>query len=522
MPGAMVGNLVDIFGEAHCGLADARRPSAGRLEATMEPAKIKTWQRFREQVLEDQSWPRGLWFSALEDGLQAALGEDSPLLADLRRDRAELLVLERRASGAYQDARRTEQLEAQIRELIELAEQTVTGSDPDRDPAVPHLAAPDPVASAAAAEGAEVALPRRRAAPPRTLVLATGMLMLALGAAGASVYHETRRMAEAEEQSARIDRLLEEHAAGLRAELERRLAADDDAASGVAGELRARSAALARALDELSLDVSSLEMRLPALGKELDRVAAGAGQMADELARTGAEIDALKAAAPELTAWLGRQRDDLEQVVQSRHQALIGITGRVENLAAEIDESRALLTDLNQSLLAGLQQAGEDGEALRSAVDEMRATGLEVAKLMDGAELKVQVAHDAMQAKIDQMLSALAEQADLAVLRGADVISRAEGALARRVEASSAAALDAVAKERATQLAALAEQVSATQLELEKTQAALIASWERMDQSVAERQSEVLTSLDAYAGTIGVRVEELLQALDVIVARSGG
>jgi hypothetical protein len=32
----------------------------------------------------------------------------------------------------------------------------------------------------------------------------------------------------------------------------------------------------------------------------------------------------------------------------------------------------------------------------------------------------------------------------------------------------------------------------------------------------------VLTSLEGYAGTIGVRVEELLQALDVMVAGAGG
>ena len=480
----------------------------------MEPAKIKTWHRFRDQVLQHQGWPRALWFSALEDGLQAALGDTSRLLADFRRDRAELLALERRASGSYQDARRIEQLEAQIIQLIDLAERTVSGPDPDPDPAAPRPAAPDPAPPAAAA-----ARPRRRAARTRTLALASGTLLLALGAAGASLYHETRRVAEAEQQTARIDRLLDEHAASLHAELERRLAADSDGASGAAG---GRSATPGRVLDELSLDVSSLEMRLPALGKELDRITAGTGQMADDLARTGEEIDALKATTPELTAWLARQRDELERVVQSGRQSLTGITSRVQDLAAEVDQSHALLTDLNQSLLAGLQQAGQDGEALRTAVDEMRATGLEVAKLMDGAELKVQAAHDAMQAKIEQMLSELAEQADLAVLRGADVISRAEGEIARRVESTSAAALDAVAEERATQLAALAEQVSATQVELEKSRAGLLASWERMDQSVAERQNEVLTSLDAYAGTIGVRVEELLQALDVIVARSGG
>jgi len=99
---------------------------------------------------------------------------------------------------------------------------------------------------------------------------------------------------------------------------------------------------------------------------------------------------------------------------------------------------------------------------------------------------------------------------------------RAEGEVVRRVDVAGAAALEAVAKERAAKLAALAEQVAASQRELEQTRADLLESWQRMDQSVSERQSAVLTSLDGYADTIGVRVEELLQALDVMVAGSGG
>ena len=239
-------------------------------------------------------------------------------------------------------------------------------------------------------------------------------MLVALGAAGASLYHETQRTAAAERQMARIDQLLEEQAAGLRAELDRRLAADREVSSEAPDALRERSAIAARALDELSLEVSSLGMRLPVLGEELDGITADAGQTADDLARAGAEIAALRAGSAELTAWLAQQQDELERVVQGRRQSLSDITGRVQDLAADVDLSRALLTDLKRSLVESLHQAGQDGETLRNAVDEMRATGLEVAKLMDGAEAKVQAAQAAMQRKIDEMLSDLAEQADLA------------------------------------------------------------------------------------------------------------
>jgi hypothetical protein len=43
-----------------------------------------------------------------------------------------------------------------------------------------------------------------------------------------------------------------------------------------------------------------------------------------------------------------------------------------------------------------------------------------------------------------------------------------------------------------------------------------------MDGAVAERQSKALADLDRYAATLEVRVQELLKALDVIVARSSG
>jgi hypothetical protein len=478
----------------------------------MDPAKIDRWLRFREQVLQNPGWPRGLWFAALDDGLRAALGEQSPLLADFERDRAELVRLERRASGSYQDARRVVQLEAQIRQLVDLADRAVTGAQDAAPAAGPAVAAP---VTAVADE------PRRAGWRVGAAGLAAGALV-ALGIAGASVYSESRIRAQGDLQMARIDRLLAARDVTLRAEIERRLAAQNEAAGGVPDELRGRVARLGRTLDQLSLDVSSLEMRLPALDQEVERISYGTGRMADDLARAGVEIDGLKTATPELTAWLARQKKELEQSMQGGRDALGGITGRVQSLAGEVDQSRKLLVDLNQSLVAGLEQARADGVALQAAVDEMRATGQQVARLMQGAEARVQAAQGTMQAKIDRMLSGLAEQADLAVLRGGDVVRRAEGEIARRIATASEAALKAVADERAVKLAALAEQVSKTQSELEQTRTGMLASWQRLDASVGARQSEVLTSLDAYAGTIGVRVEELLQALDLMVARSGG
>jgi hypothetical protein len=43
-----------------------------------------------------------------------------------------------------------------------------------------------------------------------------------------------------------------------------------------------------------------------------------------------------------------------------------------------------------------------------------------------------------------------------------------------------------------------------------------------MDQTMADRQSRVLAALDTYASTIEARVEEFLNALDVLVARTDG
>ena len=471
----------------------------------MDPAKIDAWQRFREQVLYDSGWSRRLWFAAVEDGLRRALGDEARVVAEFRQDAAELLQLEGAASRSEQDERRLVQLEAQIGRLIEQTDAAMTAAAPGAPAAV---ATPAPEARA----------PVRS----RGRAFALGALLFVLGAAAAGLYHEMRLTTQADRQAALLSRLLDERVATLEAELDERLTATGPSAGDAAGALRERVAAMSQVLDELGLELGAVGARLPALDGQVEAIAAGAQQVAGELAGVSAEIGALKSAPPELTASLARQRDELERGLQGRRDGLSAITARVQALEDEVAQSQQLLTTFNRALDQGLQQAKSDGDALKGAVEEMRANGLEAAALLDGVKAKAASAHQEMQARIDGMLSQLAEQADLAVLRGQDVIGRAESEVARRIDAESEATLAALAEAREAQLAVLAEQVAATQAELEQTRAGLIDSWQRMDQTVAERQQQALAGLEAYAQTIETRVEELLQALDVMVARTGG
>ena len=153
----------------------------------------------------------------------------------------------------------------------------------------------------------------------------------------------------------------------------------------------------------------------------------------------------------------------------------------------------------------------------------MRDVGAQVAELMAGAEAKVAAAQQAMRQKIDQMLTDLAEPGR--PRRAARPGRGAPGAGRDRPpgrEPRARRRWRPWPQAREAQLAELAERVSATQLELEQTRAALLAGWQRMDQAMAERQSQVLAGLDDYASTIETRVEEFLNALDVMVVRNGG
>jgi chromosome segregation ATPase len=308
--------------------------------------------------------------------------------------------------------------------------------------------------------------------------------------------------------------------ANLIAELE--LSAEGGGVSQSIRRLRARTNGLGQGLDEVGLELSSLEIRLPDLRDEVLRMSTGVQRMGTDLKQVDVELDALKARGPELTAWLAGQKDELEQALQNGRGALSEIGAKVGEFESEVGQSRELLQELNRTLDQGLQRAKLDGEALETATQDVRDAEQRVAELMAGVEAKVEAAQLGMRQKIEQLLSGLAAKADLAVLRGHDMIGRAQSEIDRKVEAASEKAFDDLAKTRETQLALLAARISATQRDLEQTRAALVVSWQRMDQNMAERQSRVLAGLDAYASAIEARVEEFLNALDVMVVRTDG
>ncbi len=288
-----------------------------------------------------------------------------------------------------------------------------------------------------------------------------------------------------------------------------------------AGSRRGRTRSVAASTTSARI-FQDLEQRLPKLGDQVQSVAADVQRQRADFDRTAAAIEAAKGGAPELVAWLAQQKGALGQDLDRRKAELDALATEVQDLGATVDQSRARLKGFNQSLDQDLEQARRDGAALETTVQTLRATGQQASQLMADADAKVEAAHRAMQQKIDQILSEVAEKADLAVLRSQDVTHRAEGEVTRQLQTESQQALDDLAKARATQLAALGQRVSATQVELERTRAGLIASWQGLDQAVAERQSQVLTGLDGYAQTIQARVQDLLDALDVKVAGSDG
>ncbi len=397
-----------------------------------------------------------------------------------------------------------------------------------------------------------------------------GALLFLAGVAGATAFHELRLSAEVERQVQQMAGLLDQRVAALRgeldqrltvaerlnaemaqlhddfsanveqlsatmagsvrsmtalsdhtvAEVERRVSARGDGVSEASGRLQARAEALGRGLDDISQDLSVLEARLPKLGDQVQSVAAEVEQRRADFDQTAAAVDAVKGGAPELIAWLAQQKGTLGQDLDQRKAELEALTTEVRNLEGTALQSRARLQGFNQSLDQDLQQAKQDQAALQSAVQDLRASGQQVTQLMAGADAKVEASHQAMQKKIDQILSEVAEKADLAVLRSQDVIHRAEGEVTHQLQTESQQALDDLAKAREAQLAELAKRVSATQTELEQTRAGLVASWQGMDQAVAKRQSQVLAGLDGYAQTIQARVQDLLKALDVKVAGS--
>jgi DNA repair exonuclease SbcCD ATPase subunit len=525
----------------------------------MGAVALAAWERIYDRVVAHAGdWPRPLWLAAVEDGLTRALAPDSRLLAEFRQHSAALKQLENARTETSADPHRLAQLEADITRLIGRTDQAIRRRAAEtRRQAELAPAAPAPWRERGGAWLGALAL---------GVVLFCGVL---LGA----TYYQNQRMAErverdltafqdrlraqdAEQRAAlqarisSIDRVkqdLDQMQAQLRAaaaefsevmsqsarsivtlsdstigDLARRLADQEGDVTLALDNVRARTVTLDRGLDQIDRSLAALTGRLPELDSGMDRLAERVATTATGFERVAGQVETIKAQAPEIALWLEGQRQGLAQNLENQRQTMEELDFEIATLRGVLNESRGGLVSFNDRLEQDLSQAKQQGDALTQALDRVRATELRATALVTQVDARIEATQSELQERIDDALSDLAEAADLALLRGEDVVKRAESEAARRLEAASEQAVAALTDAQRERLAELSRWATTTRTELSETRAGLIAGWRGMDEAVAERQSRVLADLDQYAATLEGRVQELLDALDLIVARSNG
>jgi hypothetical protein len=521
-------------------------------ETAMGSVTLETWERFYERVVKRGSdWPRNLWLAAVEDGLRATLPAQSRLLVQYRHDVAALRELERAGPGSYRDSTRMAQLEGDIMRLIGLADQAIRED------------------SSGIEEPAEEAPPPPARSQPRigfwlgALIL--GVITLCGALLGVTYYHQLRMSARMKHDMTALQHRLIEQAADQRAALEVRIrssearqetfgalqaelranvdefnkllsvalrsmtALGDSAKSdherrllGQGGDfgkalngLRERAATLERQLTQVADSLSVLARRLP----ELDR---GASRLAERLKASTAgfervekQVATIQAQAPELALRLEGQRQALAQELEARRKTMGDLAAEIGTLRGALDDSRGQLATLEGWLEQSLAQVKPaSGDAQRT---QGQAPGGQ--QVIGGGGGAMQ---QAIQQRIDAVLSELAKTAGQAAQRSEESVKQAEAAARQRLETAADQAFDDLTRKHQAQLAELTTWAATTRDELGQTRARLLAGWQGMDEAVAKRQSAVLSQLDQYAATLEVRVQELLKALEVIAARSGG
>lgn len=522
----------------------------------MGPAGVNAWQRFFDHVVtKGADWPQDLWFAAVEDGLAATLGAQATLVEAFRRDAAELLALDRAGGNSWHDEQRIAQLEAQIQATLRQADESVRGPAPE------SRRGSRPKGSASALG---------QPFWPQTLrVFSFALLLLGTGLLGGVHLYDARLahqvgqevgrhvagllesialseknvatgMAAFEQESERVARLQAELAAGtdaltgqitqslqamltLRetalAELNAELAKETGVVAEMIGRLQERGAALNRGLDEVSGDLAALEQRLPGVSQSFAALDERLEEGQTELAETVDRVRALQSTVPDLLKWVDTESAGFESAFDDKRQVLAALDGQLADLSGGLGASGERLAAFDRTVEQQLEQAKDDRARLDRMMEELHAGSDAVATLVAGAEAELEAARVQTQDRIDAMLTEVAEKADLAVMRADDVLKRGQAEAMRRVEAASLEATRAFDRLRAEEIAGLTEQIAATRTELEQTRAGLVASWQRMDRFVAERHNQLLSELDRYAQTMEARVQQLLEALNVMVAQ---
>ena len=518
-------------------------------ETVMASVTHESWEQFYDRVVvRGRNWPRGLWFAAVEDGLRAALPGHSPLLAQYRKDIGELAEIERAGAVSHHDTTRVQQLEAEIKRLIGVADQSIREN------------ADQPPARSQTRIGFWLG------------ALTLGIIMFCGGLLGATYYLQQRTTERMQLDIAALQQRLMEQAAGQRsalelrirsvdrvkeellalqaelranvdefnklmsaslrslstvgdsaiAGLERQVLDPDRATSETSNSLRERAATLERQLDQVDGSLSMLAQRLPQLDSGVNRLAERLETTAAGFERVEAQVATIQAQAPELALWLEGQRQTLAQDLEGRGVSLGELGAEITGLRDALEDSRGQLVDVSASLEEDLARVKQQGVDLEQALGQVRAAEQQASALVTQVDAEFKTVQDTVQEKVDALVSELAEQAKRATLHSDEIVQRVEAEAARRLETATEQAIDGLNQAHEAQLAELKTWASEVQAELEQTRTALVAGWRGLDEAVAKRQSKALTDLDQYAATLEIRVQEFLKALDVIAARPGG
>jgi chromosome segregation ATPase len=520
----------------------------------MAAGGLAAWERFYERVVaRGGDWPRALWFAAVEDGLKGALSESSQLLAEYRRHIAEWRQLEGSAAGTHRDARRLAQLEADIMRLIGYANQVV------RDKAAGGTLQPEPSA---------VPPEPIRSRPGIWLGAMTAAVILFCGVVlGATYYQNYRMIQQAQRQLAGLEQRLSAEVADRGAALEARLGSVDRVREEIAGlqaelragvgefsqvisesmrsrtaigsgrgtgpqaaadgdlvaalsDLRTRAAAATRDLGQIEARLASATERLPGLDDDIGRVAAQLDGAEEQIGEVTRRLATLKAQAPQLALSLEGQRQGLATTLEGQRQSVDALDFEIATLKGMLNESRGDFAAVQEELARDLTRTRAQDDELVAAFEELRATQLRAAQVVEEMDVRAAAVQNDLEARVEKILATLAGTVDQS-RRRADEATAAAGAEAlSRVEAAGARAQDGLVKAGEQSLAELSEFAATTRTELEQTHAGLVAGWRGMDEAVAKRHASVLAGLDRHAVTLEDRVQELLEALDVIVARA--
>jgi hypothetical protein len=507
------------------------------------------WEQFYDRVVvRGGKWPRGLWFAAVEDALRAALPAHSPLLVQYRQDVGELAEIERAGGAAAQhDPTRVQQIEAEIKRLIGIADQSIRESA-DQQPARSQprigfwLAALTLgiIMFCGALLGATYYLQQRATERMRLDVAALQQRLMEQAAGQRSALELRMRSVDRVKEEllglqgelrANVDEFNKLMSASLRslssvgdsaiADLERQMQGPEGGAAAASGRLHVRAATLERQLDQVDGSLSMLARRLPDLDNGVNRLAERLEAATAGFQRVEDQVATIQARAPELALWLEGQRQALAQDIEERGAGLRELGAEVAALQGALEDSRQLV-DGAGALEADLARVKQQGQEFEQALDQVRGAERQASALGSEVEAEIRTVQGTVEGKVDALLSDLGEQAARAALQSDEIVQRAEAEAARRLETATQEAIAALQQAHETQLAELKTWASKVQAELEQTRAALDAGWRDMNDTVAERQSKALSDLDQYAAALEVRVQEFLKALDVIAARSNG